>query len=206
MIVITPADNALGVGFNHRRQSRDRILNQKTLEISAGNPLWLHPNSVFLFPDNEWICIDDDPLDQAEEQDYCFAEAQNLAPWKDKIEQLILMRWNRDYPADTYLGLDLKHDFELTGSEEFAGFSHDVITMETYMPKAALKAKAETGTEADGTETEGALAKPDKLRNEEMTDRKLTGMEQTQRELTGRELSGKEQTAAWQISRKEEQQ
>ena len=49
-----------------------------------------------------------------------------------QIEELILFRWNRVYPADLHCTLDLSV-WKLTETEEFAGNSHEKITQERYV-------------------------------------------------------------------------
>ena len=52
---------------------------------------------------------------------------------QDRIEEVIVYKWNRRYPTDTYFDLDLAAlGFRLASSEEFAGYSHEKITKETY--------------------------------------------------------------------------
>ena len=42
-------DDNLGMAFNHRRQSQDRVLRRKMLERTAGRPLWMSPYSCLLY-------------------------------------------------------------------------------------------------------------------------------------------------------------
>ena len=51
----------------------------------------------------------------------------------DRLEQVILYRWNRDYPADVRFTLDLS-GFRLRQRVDFAGSSHEKITEEIYTP------------------------------------------------------------------------
>ena len=52
----------------------------------------------------------------------------------DRLEKLIVFRWNRKYPADFWLDADLR-DWKLIEAEEFPGNSHEKITQETYVKK-----------------------------------------------------------------------
>ena len=52
----------------------------------------------------------------------------------DRLEKLIIFRWNRKYPADFWLDVDLG-DWKLIEAEEFPGNSHEKITQETYVKK-----------------------------------------------------------------------
>lgn len=79
------------------------------------------------------IKADDAFLEKAAESDFCWAEDRHLAPWKDRIEELFLFRWNRRYPGDFFFDLDLADgSWVLAGTEEFAGHSHEKITLEAY--------------------------------------------------------------------------
>ena len=50
---------------------------------------------------------------------------------EDRIEKVILFKWNRNYPADTFFSLDLS-GYTLEKTEDFAGNSHEKITKEIY--------------------------------------------------------------------------
>ncbi len=51
--------------------------------------------------------------------------------YEDRIEKVILFKWNRNYPADTFFSLDLS-GYTLEKTEDFAGNSHEKITKEIY--------------------------------------------------------------------------
>ena len=72
-------------------------------------------------------------LDKARPGDFCFIE--NVAPsaYEDKIEKIILYRWNRNYPGDLYFDIPLEeHGWKLIETDDFAGRSHEKITKEVY--------------------------------------------------------------------------
>ena len=58
-------------------------------------------------------------------------EDRPLAPHLDRLEGLVVYRWNRAYPADVHLDLDLS-DFRLESGQDFPGSSHETITREIY--------------------------------------------------------------------------
>ena len=134
MIVIVCVDDSMGMLFNRRRQSRDRAVVEDILSVSKGNRLYMKEYSYPLFQelDVDHVTVASDFLDKAKEGEYCFVEDTGAADCREKIEQLILYRWNRKYPADLYLDLDLKKGWHLSRSEEFAGTSHEKITKEVY--------------------------------------------------------------------------
>ena len=49
----------------------------------------------------------------------------------ERIEEIYLYRWNRDYPADVYFPVDLSM-WKCVETKEFAGSSHEKITRERY--------------------------------------------------------------------------
>ena len=52
---------------------------------------------------------------------------------QDKINTLIIYKWNRIYPADLHFDINVNDvSWELIDSEEFNGSSHEKITREIY--------------------------------------------------------------------------
>jgi hypothetical protein len=134
MNVIVCLEDKGGMMFNHRRQSRDRVLNADVLALCRGSRLCISPYSKLLFEGSDAdILCDESFLELASEGDFCFVEDRALAPYADRIEEVTVYKWNRRYPTDTYFDLDLATlGFSLVASEEFAGYSHEKITKETY--------------------------------------------------------------------------
>ena len=135
MTLIVCIDDKNGMLFNCRRQSRDRILIEDLLRMTAGAPLYIAPYSVPLFPkDCTAYTVKDDPLADADGNGFCFIETKDPAPYAEKIDTVVLYRWNRHYPADLYFTLDMTK-FMHTETFEFAGSSHERITKEIYQCK-----------------------------------------------------------------------
>lgn len=132
MKVIVCIDDNGGMLFNKRRQSRDR----KVLEDIAGmnQQIRIHSFSEKLFAESERAVsylVDDEFLSNAGVGEYCFVEHLSLAPYLDKIEEVIVYHWNRKYPTDFRLDLPYK-TWKKQSKEEFAGYSHEKITKERY--------------------------------------------------------------------------
>lgn len=135
MHVIVCLDDKDGMLFNHRRQSQDRVLRRHILSLCGARALWLNAYSAGQFTENEraHLHIDDRFLALAGKGDYCFVENQEVEPFLDRIEDFILFRWNRIYPADRYFDRSLlDRGWGLRETEEFAGSSHAKITKEVY--------------------------------------------------------------------------
>lgn len=129
MNVIICVDNNMGLAFNNRRQSRDGILNEKIISKIRGK-LKIEAYSKSLFPSDR-ISVVDDILKETSSGEWCFSEKRSLKGFENKIEQLMICRWNRVYPANVHLDIDLK-GWQLLSTEEFAGSSHEKITMEVW--------------------------------------------------------------------------
>ncbi|MCC8067352.1 MAG: ribonuclease Z [Clostridiales bacterium] len=131
MILIAAIDDHGGMMFHHRRQSRDRIMIEKILAVCGDEKIRMSAYSAGLFPSAS-VIVDDEFLISAGEGELCFAEVPPLFPFEDRIEKIFLFQWNRHYPADLYFDIDLSK-WKRIDMEEFAGFSHEKITLETYI-------------------------------------------------------------------------
>lgn len=136
MVAIVCVDDRAGVMFNHRRQSQDRILRQRILSIAQGRPLWMSAYSAKQFSNDvrfSKIQIDDNFPQKAADGDFAFFEGDSLAAVNERLERIIVFRWNRAYPADQYLDIDLEKDgWNCESLVDFRGSSHERISEEVY--------------------------------------------------------------------------
>lgn len=131
MNLITCIDNGGGYSFAGKRQSQDKILIQKMLELVGENKLLLTEYSAKLFdvlPSN--VLVFENPLSKAEENDFCFIE--NLPLENVFANKVILFHWNRSYPSDKKLPEAILSCKKLISSSFFSGNSHEKITVEVY--------------------------------------------------------------------------
>lgn len=140
MILCAAVDDNLGMTFNNRRQSQDRELKRHLLGLSLNKRLWMNTYTAKQFenflPDN--VIVDDDFLDKAETEDFCFVENMSVRKYEQQIQKIILFKWNRIYPADTYFDIQLSEDrWKLISVLEFEGNSHKKITKEEWEYKKA---------------------------------------------------------------------
>ena len=134
MILVICLDQKNGMTFNRRRQSKDRQLRKKLLELTGGKPLWMNAYSAGQFEEAaENLCVSEDFLHRAGEGEFCFAENADITPWLSRAEALIVYRWDRTYPADVRFS---PSDFseKTAQTEEFEGYSHEIIIQERYQP------------------------------------------------------------------------
>ena len=134
MNIIVCVDDQYGMMFNARRQSRDSVLCDKTSEIVANHKLWISKYTAQVFSVTEKICVSENFLDDADEEDYCFVEDAEIKAFLSKAHRVIMFRWNRVYPADVFFPADiLENCFTRVKREDFPGSSHKTITMEEYV-------------------------------------------------------------------------
>ena len=122
--------------FNGRRLSRDRLLIEDMLALAGDATVRAAPFSDVLF--TGWpgrVKISGDFLEAAGEGEVCFVENSALAEYMDRVERLVIYRWNRDYPSDTRL--DVRPEdwgMRLAGSLDFAAAMISIIsTSRTYL-------------------------------------------------------------------------
>lgn len=131
MNIIVCLDDNLGMLFNKRRQSRDRRVIEDIASFT--DEILISPFSQNLF--SKSMCktkMDEKYLETAHANTYCFVEVDHVSPYIDKIEQIIVYRWNRTYPADFKFDISLENWMQIEQTD-FAGFSHEKITKEIYV-------------------------------------------------------------------------
>ena len=133
--MIACVDGRNGMAFHNRRQSQDRLARWDILKEAGRAPLWVNAVTARQFTDGQQsrLRIDEAFLDRAGSGEFCFVEDRSVKPYETRIEQVILYRWNRAYPADLYWDLPLD-GWTLERREEFPGYSHKIITKEDYVP------------------------------------------------------------------------
>ena len=130
MKIAVCVDDNMGMLFNSRRQSRDRELIKDFVETANNNNIYIKPFSKILFEEYK-VIIDNNMLNNAQENDFCFLENESILPYIDKVNELIIYRWNRNYPYD--FCFEIPENFSLKESTEFKGSSHEKITKEIYI-------------------------------------------------------------------------
>lgn len=136
MIAILLLEDNGGMMFNHRRQSRDRVVTERIAEICSGKKLWMNGYSFKFYGvlDGVETLEDEAFLSKAGEGDFCLVEDASLKPYIDQLEGLVIFRWNRAYPSDVYTDIRLE-EWEMTEMREYPGNSHEKITEEFYRRK-----------------------------------------------------------------------
>ena len=130
MHFIVCIDDRDGLSFCGRRLSKDRLLNEHMLRLTAGQKLWMSPYSGKMFSADQ-VLADENFLDKAQKGDYCFLET-DFPDSLEQVESVTVYYWNRSYPSTERFPRQLLGAMRLVCTEEFAGSSHEKITMERY--------------------------------------------------------------------------
>jgi len=131
MNLIVCIDDRGGMLFNLRRQSSDRYVTERILNMAKESRLLVNGYTARLFSDSTVVCSEA-LWEEAEAEDYCFVEDQDISSVVDRAEKIVIFRWNRAYPADLYFPMERLCGRKLLFAEEFPGYSHDNIRMEVY--------------------------------------------------------------------------
>ena len=134
MIPIVCVDDRFGIAFNKRRCSSDAVVSADILNRTECARLWMDTYSARLFEGVNGVIVDDDALAKAGTGEYVFCDRIDPAKYHDKIEKLLVYFWNRKYPSDTKMTLDPEL-WNRTIITEFAGHSHEKITLEEWTRK-----------------------------------------------------------------------
>lgn len=129
--VFTCVDDNYGIAFNNRRQSRDCRINDVIFEMIGDSPLFVDAYSKRIFEEDK-VTVKKEHLKNASVGDYCFAERDTLELYDKKISKLVLFKWNKVYPSDKRLMIDLSQR-TLERKFDFEGRSHKIITCEVWV-------------------------------------------------------------------------
>lgn len=131
MTVIICVDNNSGILFNGKRQSKDRMLRKYLLDIVEKDNcrIAMTPYTYGQFQEDKRKELIDVKNTFSFDEDYIFLEQSIPISW-EKVNNLILCCWNRDYPTDEYFNLPIGVECILQKTEEIVSDSH-TLTIET---------------------------------------------------------------------------
>ncbi|MEE3420705.1 MAG: ribonuclease Z [Lachnospiraceae bacterium] len=135
-----------GMMFNHRRESRDRVLIGRLLEVTGDGAICMKAYSVPLFPEGSSRVRKIEDISQVGEEEYFFDEDTDPAAFSSEVNEILLYRWNRSYPADVKCTMEFDA-FSKTAAYDFAGSSHDCITEERYTRRGTANKTEEKDSE-----------------------------------------------------------
>lgn len=118
--------------FNKRRQSKDKNVIADIIKTIEDKKIYVSEYSKPLFPANTTQPLTSSTIFYNTDNTYIFAEDILPENILSRTDNLIIYRWNTDYPYDIQFNYDLSQ-FKLTASIELIGNSHKTITKEIYI-------------------------------------------------------------------------
>ena len=137
MKLILCTDNRGGMMFLNRRPARDPAAIRDILNDTGGKRLLITPYSEKLFAElcGEYV-ISNDPLGEADGDDYVFIEDVSARGYLEKIDTIIVYSWDLPYPFDRKFDISPEDEgFGLVQVKDFTGQCHDTITKSVYIRK-----------------------------------------------------------------------
>lgn len=129
MTIYLCLDDKNGMLFNGRRQSRDKAV-MADMAAMAGGAVTIDPFSERLLIRNSIPYV---LAGEAMEGSHYFVEDRCPGREIGLASRVVVYRWNRHYPGDTFFDVDLTAlGFTQREVTEFPGNSHDLITKEVY--------------------------------------------------------------------------
>ena len=119
--------------FNDRRQSQDRGLREYIAEMTKGEKVYMNAYTEKLYEEINDPIVCEDCLHKAGKGETCIVENLPLKPVIDQIEEIVIFRWNKVYPSDQVLDVNLE-EWKLAEEEQIEGSTHE-ITKQIYLPK-----------------------------------------------------------------------
>lgn len=138
MIPIVCIENNYGMLFNKRRVSKDSELMKWLINYTQSHALWYNSYSEKLFEDVEKVTTDiilkcdDEFINKAKQEDYCFIENIDISQYKEYYNEIIVCKWNRNYPSDFRLKVKEEDILKKDILAEIKGSSHEKITIELW--------------------------------------------------------------------------
>lgn len=131
MKVIVCLEERKGMMFNHRRLSKDELVIKSIMDMVDQESISMNAYSYSMFQNRDkGNCKVSNSFLQAKSE-YYFVEDDDLSTCYESIEELIIYWWNRKYPYDLALAINIEN-YHLCECETFVGQSHEEIIKERY--------------------------------------------------------------------------
>ena len=126
MRVFVCVDQKDGLLFNNRRTSRERVVIEDIEKMSDGQDIAMSEYSAKLFEGYDHVVV----TENFKDYENVFSEQADLKElaWNE----LIVYRWDKVYPSDVKLDVDLS-SLKLKDVSTLQGYSHDTILKEVYV-------------------------------------------------------------------------
>lgn len=127
MTYFTVVSNDYGVGIFGKRQSSDKNLLMDIINHAKNEKIYVSEYTYKIFLKNNL----EQNITREKKEKYIFLEIETLKDKEEEIEELIIYSWNRDYPSDKFLEINLEK-YNLEKETEFKGNSHEKITKKIF--------------------------------------------------------------------------
>lgn len=132
MKVIVCLENNNGITFNNRRLTKDKKIIEDIVSLVGDKEIICSSYSAELFLNYKVNLNIDDNSYLPNGTNYYFLE--NIYPKYNNFSQLIVYKWNRDYPYDRTFSFDY-NKYKIKSIKDLNGFSHKKITRIIYERK-----------------------------------------------------------------------
>lgn len=120
-----------GIAFNHRRISQDIKQREDLLQWIDSEFLYIDKKATALYGDHPQIIQSENPVMECKDH-WCLFENNEINKVQDQIDTLLIYNWNRNYPSDSKLDIDL-WNYKIKEQTELGGKSHEKITRTLYV-------------------------------------------------------------------------
>ncbi len=141
MKAILCLDDDYGISFFGKRQSQDKNLRLNLKDFLKGNKIYMKPYSASLYQDTLENIIEVSDFNNLLDAYVLFEE--DINPYIDKVDTLVLYFWNRTYPKDVYFNKEFLSFYKEVDQSEFVGTSHEKITRIVYRKEASYAQEKE---------------------------------------------------------------
>lgn len=132
MVIVACIDKLGNITADANRQINDILFIKRLWETTNEALLFINDCSRKKFFYYPMMYIDDNFLDQAEAEDYCFVENTDITPYVDRIDKIILYKWNKTFSSELKFDVSILKDYKIVSKESFLGSFHLRITEVIY--------------------------------------------------------------------------
>lgn len=132
MVIVACIDKSGNIALNTNGQLNHIIFLVRLKVVSNEALLYMNSNSNLQFGFYPMIMVDDDFLDIAEEDSYCFVEDTDITPYINRIDKIILYKWNKNFSSKFKFDTSILDNFSIVSNKCFYGETFLKISEEIY--------------------------------------------------------------------------
>ena len=121
MVIVACIDKSGNIALNTNGQLNHIIFWVRLKVVSNEALLYMNFNSSRQFGYYPMKMIDDDFLDIAGEDSYCFVEDTDITPYIDRIDKIILYKWNKKFSSKFEFDKSILDNFSVVSKKSFYG-------------------------------------------------------------------------------------